>query len=111
VTPRRPGEFELFVLMAALRLGPDEAYAVSIADDIAQRTGRRVRRSNVYTALQRLEERGLVSTGLGNPRPERGGKARRLVEVTPEGVESVRAAADEMQAMLGGLDSLLPGGA
>jgi DNA-binding PadR family transcriptional regulator len=95
--------------MAALRLGADEAYAVSIADDIAHRTGRRVRRSNVYTALQRLEERGLVSTALGDPRPERGGKARRLVQVTPEGAEAVRAAAAEMHAMLGGLDSLLPG--
>ena len=109
MTPRRPGEFELFVLIAALRLGPDQAYAVSIADDIQSRTGRRVRRANVYTALQRLEDRGLVTTGMGDPRPERGGKARRLVAVTAEGSEAVRAAAAEMRAMLGGLAELRPG--
>lgn len=103
----RPGDFELFVLLAALRLGTAEAYAVSIADDIAERTGRRVRRSNVYTALQRLEDRGLVSTAMGAPRPERGGKARRLVEVTERGLEQVRAATAEHRAMLGGLDGLL----
>jgi len=49
-------EFELLVMLAALRLGPDQAYTVSIADDIRERTGRTVRRANVYTTLQRLEE-------------------------------------------------------
>ncbi len=47
--------FELLVLLAALRLGPEEAYTVSIADDIRRKTGRSVRRANVYTTLQRLE--------------------------------------------------------
>ncbi len=105
----RPGEFELFVLLAALRLGADEAYAVSIVDDIAERTGRHVRRSNVYTALQRLEDRGLVATRMGAPRPERGGKARRLVAVTERGLEQVRVSAAEHRAMLGDLDGILEG--
>ena len=105
----RPGEFELFVLLSALRLGADEAYAVAIVDDIAARTGRTVRRANVYTALQRLQERGFVLTRMGEPRPERGGKARRLVEVTPMGLERVREVTDEHRAMVGGLDDLLRG--
>ena len=63
--------FELLVMLAALRMGPDEAYTVSIAADIARRTGRGVRRANVYTTLQRLESKGLVSATLGDPRPER----------------------------------------
>ena len=67
-------EFELLVMLAALRLGPEEAYTVSIADDIQHKTGRSVRRANVYSTLQRLETKGLVSTRLGAPRPERGGK-------------------------------------
>lgn len=103
----RPGDFEFFVLLAALRLGPEEAYAVSIADDIRERTGRRVRRSNVYTALQRLEDRGLVSTHLGDPRPERGGKARRLVEVTAAGLGAVQEVKAELDAMTGGLEAVL----
>jgi hypothetical protein len=48
-------EFELLLLLAALRLGPDEAYTVSIAEHIQERTGRTVRRANVFTTLQRLE--------------------------------------------------------
>lgn len=99
-------EFELLVMLAALRLGPDEAYTVSIADDIRARTGRSVRRANVYTTLQRLEQKGLVSTALGEPRPERGGRPPRLVTVEPAGVDAVRATTDAIRAMTGGLDGL-----
>ena len=60
-------EFELLVMLAALRLGPAEAYTVSIADDIEERTSRSVRRANVYTTIQRLEAKGLLSTALGDP--------------------------------------------
>ncbi len=97
------GEFELLVLLAALRLGPEEAYAVSIADDIRLRTGRSVRRANVYTTLKRLEGKGWVRTELGDPRPERGGKARRLVRVSADGVAAVQEAAEGIRAMWHGL--------
>jgi PadR family transcriptional regulator PadR len=110
--PRLPpslAEFELLVLLAALRLGPEEAYTVSIADEIELRTGRTVRRANVYTTVQRLEAKGLVATHLGEPRPERGGKPRRLVIVRPPGVAAVRAATGAIQAMTGGLGALLEG--
>ena len=66
-------EFELLVMVAAMRLGADEAHAVSIAADITERTSRPVRRANVYMTLQRLEEKGMLSTALGDSRPERGG--------------------------------------
>jgi DNA-binding MarR family transcriptional regulator len=69
-------DFELLVMLAALRLGSREAYTVSIAEDIRSRTGRSVRRANVFTALRRLEEKGLVSTCLGGPRPQRGADPR-----------------------------------
>jgi len=100
-------EFELLVLLAALRLGPGEAYTVSIADDIEQRTGRSVRRANVFTTLQRLETKRLVATRLGEPRPERGGKPRRLVTVRPAGVEAVRATAGAIAAMVGDLGGII----
>jgi len=100
-------EFELLVMLAALRLGADEAYTVSIADDIERRTGRSVRRANVYTTLQRLESKGLVSTRLGDPRPERGGKPRRLVMVEPAGVAALRATTSAIEAMVGDLRDAL----
>ena len=110
MTLKRPhplAEFELLVLLAALRLGADEAYTVSIADHIQQRTGRSVRRANVYTTLQRLEAKRLIVTRLGEPRPERGGKPRRLVSVRPSGVAAVRATAGAIQAMVGELADVI----
>jgi PadR family transcriptional regulator, regulatory protein PadR len=101
--PSSLAEFELLVLLAAIRLGPEEAYTVSIADDIERRTGRSVRRANVYTTLQRLETKRLVATALGEPRAERGGKPRRLVTVRPSGLAAVRAATVGIQAMVAGL--------
>lgn len=102
-------EFELLVMLAAIRLGFDEAYTVSIAEDIRNRTGRSVRRANVYTTLQRLERKGLISTALGEPRPERGGRPPRLVRVRPAGLAAVRATTDAIQAMIGDLPPVLEG--
>lgn len=96
-------DFELLVVLAAIRLGPDEAYTVSIAEEIRERTGRMVRRANVFTALQRLEDKGLVSTRLGEPHPERGGRPPRLVTVEAAGVAAARAASDALLSMLGSL--------
>lgn len=107
---RSLGEFELLVLLAALRLGEDEAHAVSIVDEIEERTGRDARRSAVYVTLQRLEEKGLVTTRMGDPTPERGGKRRRLVRVEPAGLDDVRAAREALRSMWGGLDLLLSSG-
>ncbi|HVS64635.1 MAG TPA: helix-turn-helix transcriptional regulator [Thermoanaerobaculia bacterium] len=102
-------EFELLVMLAALRLGPEGAYTVSIAEDIRRRTGRWVRRANVYTVLRRLEEKHLVTSRLGEPRSERGGRPPRLVTVTPAGLESLQATTAAIQAMIAGLPGF-PGG-
>ncbi|MEX0891723.1 MAG: PadR family transcriptional regulator [Gemmatimonadota bacterium] len=102
-------EFELLVMLSALRLGPEEAYAVSIAEDIHARTGRVVRRANVYTTLQRLETKGFITSMLGEPRAERGGRPPRLVEVEPAGLQAVRATTQAIHAMSGELGHLLGG--
>ena len=107
--PHPLAEFELLVLLACLRLGTDEAYTVSIAEYIQQRTGRTVRRANVYTTLQRLETKRLVATRLGEPRAERGGKPRRLVSVRPAGVAAVRATTGAIQAMAGEIGDIILG--
>jgi PadR family transcriptional regulator, regulatory protein PadR len=100
-------EFELLVMLAALSLGPDEAYTVSIAEQIRERTGRAVRRANVFTALRRLEEKGFVSSRMGEARAERGGRPPRLVKVEPAGVAAVRSTTDAIQAMVGDVAELL----
>jgi DNA-binding PadR family transcriptional regulator len=99
--PATLAEFELMVMVAALRL--DDAHAVSIAADIGERTGRIVRRANVYTTLQRLEDKGLLTTALGEARPERGGKPRRIVRPTRDGVAAVRTTMTAISAMTRGV--------
>ena len=92
------GEFEHFVLLSILRLG-EHVYGVPIAEEIMERTGRTVSRTAVYVTIRRLEKKGLISSWLGDPTPERGGKARRYIKLEPEGLEALRAsrvAIDEM---------------
>lgn len=99
------GEFEFLVLLAAMRLGEEEAHPLAIADEIRSRTGRSVRRSAVYVTLTRAEDKGLVSTWLGEPRSERGGKARRHVRVEPEGAEAVHRSRQAFERMWADLDT------
>lgn len=101
------GEFELYVLLAVIRLGEDEAHSLAIVEEITRRTGRSVRRAAVYVAIQRLEKKGLVSSWLAEPRPERGGKGRRHVRVEPQGLAAVREARAALRSMWGGLEPAL----
>ena len=103
------GEFELLVLLASVRLGPDAAYAVAIVEEIHERTGRDIHRAAVYVTLQRLEDKGLITTRLGDSLPERGGKARRLVHVEPAGLAAVRNSQQAFQRMWTGLSKQLEG--
>lgn len=97
------GEFEQIVLLATVRLG-DDVYGVPIVDEIRRRTGRHVAPAAVYITLRRLESRGLITSWLGDPTPERGGKARRYVRITRAGVESLRATRKVIDQMWQGLD-------
>ena len=102
------GEFEQLVLLAIVHLG-NGVYGVPIADEIGRRTGRRVSPAAVYVTLRRLEQKGLLSSVMGDPTPERGGKARRCVSVTAAGVESLRATRQVLDSMWKGLDPGLRG--
>lgn len=81
---RHLGEFEQVLLYALVRLGHDTP-GLDIAHVIEERTGRRVSPGAIYTGLDRLEERRLVRSRLGDPTPQRGGKGRRLYCITPAG--------------------------
>ena len=100
------GEFEQIALLAILRLG-DDAYGVSIRAEIAARAGREIAPGALYTTLDRLEEKGLVASRLGDPTPARGGRAKRYLRVTSTGVSAVAAAQQAYRRLLEGLT--LPG--
>ncbi|HEU4628699.1 MAG TPA: helix-turn-helix transcriptional regulator [Gemmatimonadaceae bacterium] len=102
------GEFEQVVLLAILRLGPD-VYGVPIMDEIERRTGRAVARAAVYVTLRRLEQKGLIASWMGEPTPERGGKARRYVRIEPEGIRLLRESRRVLDQMWSGLDPVLGG--
>jgi DNA-binding PadR family transcriptional regulator len=102
------GEFEQMVMLAAVHLG-DSVYGVPIADEIERRTGREVSPAAVYVTLRRLEQKGLLSSSMSAPTPERGGKARRLVKVTAAGLESLRNSRHVLDRMWKGLDPGLRG--
>lgn len=82
--------FELIVLLALLRLRED-AYGVPIVREIEERTRREVAVGSVYATLERLEEKGLVSSALGDSTPERGGRAKRYFQITALGLREVRS--------------------
>ena len=86
------GNFELMVLLAVMRLDREGAYGVPIAREIEDTSGRTVALASVYASLERLEERGLVTSSLGDPTPERGGRARRHLTITGKGIREVQEA-------------------
>ncbi|MGA8531784.1 MAG: helix-turn-helix transcriptional regulator [Acidobacteriaceae bacterium] len=92
------GEMEMMVLLALIRLG-DEAYGVPVARELRAIRGREVALGSIYAALERLEAKGLVTSSLGEPTPERGGRARRFFRVTKEGLRQVQATRRALTAL------------
>ena len=83
------GEFEQVVLLAVMRLGGD-AYGVTIRKEIKERTGRTVSIGAIYPTLNRLEEKGYVSSTIGGSTAERGGRSKRQVTLEPAGLEALK---------------------
>jgi DNA-binding PadR family transcriptional regulator len=100
------GGFEKLLLLAVLRLGND-AYGAAIFDELAARTARTVAPGAVYVTLRRLEKRGLVRARKGAPTPERGGRAKKIYALQPEGLAALRDARRDWDAMAEGLEGLL----
>jgi PadR family transcriptional regulator PadR len=100
------GEFEQVVLLAILRLG-DAGYGVTIRDEIAKCTDREPTPGALYTTLDRLEEKGLVEVRIGDPTPQRGGRAKRHFKVTAKGVRALARVQRSYRRLLDGV--VLPG--
>ena len=92
------GEFQEIVLLTILVLG-ENAYGVSIQDEISERTGRKVSRGALHTALTRLDEKGFISSEYGGATAERGGRRKRFYQVTNLGksaLEEAKTLRDEL---------------
>src|SRR5580765_1372619 len=83
------GEFEYLLITAAAGLG-ENAYGAAIREEIESRAGRKCSIGALYTTIDRLEAKGLVKTWMGEATSERGGRAKRMVRVTPEGVRAAK---------------------
>ena len=101
------GSFEQAVLLAVAHLG-EAAYGVTIRREIETRTGQAVAVGALYTALDRLERKGLVSSTMSEPTPERGGRSRRHVRLRPAGAAALKYARAILDRMWDGLDASRP---
>ncbi len=83
------GEFEYLLITTAARLG-NEAYGAVIREELEAATGRKCSIGALYTTIDRLETKGLLKTWMGEATPQRGGRAKRMVRVTPKGVQAAK---------------------
>src|SRR5580704_2157698 len=99
------GEMELMVLLTVIRLG-DDAYGVPISKELLIRAGREVGLGSIYAALDRIEQKGFVTSSLGDPTPERGGRAKRYFRVTPAGVRALKTTRSALMNLWSGIPLL-----
>jgi DNA-binding PadR family transcriptional regulator len=101
--PKTLGEFELTILLALLHLRDEEAYGVTIRRAIESRTGRSISSGAIYTALDRLDSQGLVSSWTSEPTAERGGRRKRLFRIEAAGRAALSRSVRTFRAMSAGL--------
>ena len=99
---KRLGEFETSVLLAIIHL-QGRGYGVTIADEIERRTGKPVSFGAAYATLDRLQKKGLISSELGEPTPERGGKPKRFYRIEAPGERALGEAQAMAERMWEGL--------
>ncbi len=96
------GTLEYFVLLALVHLGSN-AYGMTVRREIEQRTGRDISIGAIYTTLQRLESKGYVSSTVGEPTAERGGRAKRMFRLEADGRRALRASQTAIAQMSAGI--------
>jgi PadR family transcriptional regulator PadR len=96
------GSLEHIVLLALVRLEAN-AYGMTIRREIEERTGRTLSIGAVYATLDRLEAKGYVSSFVGEPTAERGGRAKRLFQIEAAGALALRTSQEAIRKMTVGL--------
>ena len=97
------GEFEQMILLAVLQCG-DDAYGVTVQEELASRTKRRVASGAIYMTLDRLEKKGLLVSRLTAPTAERGGRAKRCYKVTKPAVAALKHSRRALISLWDGLE-------
>ena len=100
------GEFELLVLLAILRLDGD-AYGVTIKSALDAETSRDVTLGAIYKTLGRLEDKGYVSTRIGDPTPQRGGRRKKLYELQALGHRALKQSFTDLRRLARGFERAL----
>jgi PadR family transcriptional regulator PadR len=100
------GEFEQSLLLAIIHLG-DDAYGVTIRQEIERRTDREIAIGALYTALARLERKGLIRSTMSEPTHERGGRSKRYFWLRAAGGAALRLSRERMARMWEGLTPTL----
>lgn len=103
------GELEQMVLLAICRLGPN-AYGMSVLRELETRANRVASRGALYLVLERMVQKGYLTTRLGEPTPGRGGRAKRFFELTESGKEALSVSGRSLLALWDGLEHLLEEG-
>jgi len=96
------GPLEHIILLALVHLDRN-AYGMTIRLEIAERTGRDISIGAVYATLERLESKGYVTSSLGEPTAERGGRAKRYFKIEGPGKQALKDAHEAMKQMTRGL--------
>ena len=96
------GEFELLVLLAILRLG-EEAYGITVLEEVERETSRTLTLGTVYKTLGRLEGKGYLRARVGPPTQERGGRRKKLYKVTSVGLAAARRSLADLRQLATGL--------
>jgi len=100
--PATLGDFEQLILLALVRLG-DQAYGVPIHEEIVRRARREVTIAAVYKTLERLEDKGLIASTIGQPTGERGGRRKKFFRIQPAGRRALTHALASLRRMTQGL--------
>ncbi len=96
------GEFEHVILLSVLRLG-EGAYGAAIRAEIERVTDRAATIGAVHATLERLERKGLVSSWIGEPTAERGGKAKRHFRLERAGLVALKEARKTFERLHAGV--------
>ncbi|MEO1088358.1 MAG: PadR family transcriptional regulator [Acidobacteriota bacterium] len=103
----RLSDFELLLVLALVRLGSD-AYGAAVAREIEERTQRQISLGAIYKTLERLGAKGYISSQVGSPLAERGGRRRKYYALTAAGAETLDRSLQDIDALRHGVDRPVP---
>jgi DNA-binding PadR family transcriptional regulator len=97
------GEFEMLVLLAVLRLGSG-AYGVTVREELEKETSRTLTLGTIYKTLGRLEAKGYLQSRTSEPTAERGGRRKKLYEVSPSGLVAIQQSLGDLRRLANGVN-------